>query len=184
MVQEPQHIHELHLSCHPLAFCHFFCSREQEAGMGLAGELEVEVDVKSPADKFWRGISDSTELFPKIFPDQYKSIESVEGDGKTVGSVRLIRYAQGIPMVTFVKEKIEAIDETNKSVGYSVIDGDLLSFYKTFKAKLQVTPKGEGALVKWAIVYEKANEEVPEPNLIVDSAVKTFAGLDEHLLKN
>ncbi|MQL86226.1 hypothetical protein Taro_018757 [Colocasia esculenta] len=154
--------------------------------MGLAGKLDVEVEVKSQADKFWRGIRNSADLFPDAFPDQYKSIETVEGDGKSVGSVRLIKYAQGVPLVTFVKEKIESLDEPNLSVGYSVIEGELVNFYKSFKATLQVLPKngGEGAVVKWGVEYEKANDEVPEPNLIVDTAIKTFAGFDEYLLKN
>lgn len=59
------------------------------------GKIEVEVEVQSGADKFWNGIRDSTNLFPKAFPKQYKSIEVVEGDDKSVGSVRLIKYAEG-----------------------------------------------------------------------------------------
>lgn len=59
------------------------------------GKIDVEVEVKTPADKFWNGIRDSTNLFPKASPHEYKSIEVVEGDGKSVGSVRLIKYAEG-----------------------------------------------------------------------------------------
>lgn len=61
----------------------------------MASKLEVEVEVKSSADKFWGGIKESSDLFPKIFPDQFKSIEIVEGDGISVGSVRLIKYGEG-----------------------------------------------------------------------------------------
>lgn len=57
--------------------------------------LDVEVELKSPADKLWNAIRDSASLFPKAFPDQYKSIEVLEGDGKSAGSVRLINYADG-----------------------------------------------------------------------------------------
>lgn len=57
--------------------------------------LDVEVELKSPADKFWNAIRDSTTLFPKAFPHQYKSIEVLEGDGKSAGSLRLINYADG-----------------------------------------------------------------------------------------
>jgi len=55
----------------------------------------MEMELKSSADKVWGAIGDSNELFPKIFPEQYKSIEIVEGDGKTVGSIRLLKYAEG-----------------------------------------------------------------------------------------
>lgn len=63
--------------------------------MAATGKLDVEVEVKSPADKFWNAIRDSSTLFPKAFPNQYKSIEVLEGDGKSVGSVRLVKYAEG-----------------------------------------------------------------------------------------
>lgn len=63
--------------------------------MASAGALSVEVDVKSVADKFWNSMRDSTIIFPKAFPHDYKSIEVLEGDGKAVGSVRLITYSEG-----------------------------------------------------------------------------------------
>ncbi|KAF6157320.1 hypothetical protein GIB67_004258 [Kingdonia uniflora] len=146
-------------------------------------KLEVEIESKSPADKLWEAITESNTLFPKVFPDQYKSIEILEGDGKSVGSIRLITYAEGIPIITFAKEKIEVADQANKTISYSVIDGELATFYKTFRATLQITAKGDGSLVKWSVEYEKANDEVPEPDLVQDFALKTFTGLDEYLLK-
>lgn len=71
--------------------------------MGGPLTLEAEVEVKSPADKFWVSLRDSTNLFPKVFPQQYKSIEVLEGDGKAAGSVRLITYAEGKMLVILVK---------------------------------------------------------------------------------
>ncbi|KAG9448762.1 hypothetical protein H6P81_008727 [Aristolochia fimbriata] len=149
----------------------------------MASNLDVEVEVKSSADKFWEAIRDSISLFPKIFPEMYKSIEIVEGDGKGVGSIRHIVYTEAVPMVKFAKEKIEVADEEKKTVAYSVIEGDLVNFYKNFKATLQVIPKGDGASVKWKAEFDKASEEVPEPTLLKEAAVKTFKDLDEYLLK-
>ncbi|KAK1296867.1 hypothetical protein QJS10_CPB15g01825 [Acorus calamus] len=148
------------------------------------GKLELEVEAKSSAEKYWKAIRDSSVLFPKIFPEQFKSIEIIEGDGQSIGSIRLVKFTEGSPIVTFAKEKIEVSDEENKLVSYSVIDGELTTFFKTFKASLQVIPKGEGALVKWLIEYEKASEEVPEPNILQETAKKTFTDLDEYLVKN
>ena len=34
----------------------------------MASKTELVVEVKSPADKLWAALRDSTELFPKIFP--------------------------------------------------------------------------------------------------------------------
>ncbi|KAH0450225.1 hypothetical protein IEQ34_020917 [Dendrobium chrysotoxum] len=150
----------------------------------MAKKLEIEVEVSSPADKFWEILRDSTDLFPKIFPQQYKSIQVIEGDGKSVGSIRAINYAEGIPFVKFAKEKIEVADDANKLVSYSVIEGEILSYYKSFRPTLQVLSKGDGAVVKWSVEYEKLNEEVPDPELIQEMAIQTFKELDAYLLKN
>ncbi|KAF0890456.1 hypothetical protein E2562_002826 [Oryza meyeriana var. granulata] len=155
----------------------------------MASKVELVVEVKSPADKLWTALRDSTELFPKIFPEQYKSIETVEGDGKSAGTVRLLKYTEGVPMVTFAKEKVEVADDEKKVVSYSVVDGELVNFYKNFRVTLQVTPKGggedgAGAVVSWAMDFDKASEQVPDPDVIKETAAKTFHDLDDYLLKN
>ncbi|KAF2325349.1 hypothetical protein GH714_026977 [Hevea brasiliensis] len=46
--------------------------------MASSGKLDVEVHIKSSPDKFWNSIRNSTTLFPKVFPDQYKNIQVLE----------------------------------------------------------------------------------------------------------
>lgn len=96
----------------------------------------------------------------------------------------IIGLIAGTPLVTFAKEKVEAVEEENKLVSYSVIDGEILSLYKNFRATLSITPKGEGSLIKWTLQYDKASDEVPEPEAIKEAAVKTFNGLDAYLQSN
>lgn len=81
------------------------------------------------------------------------------------------------------KEKIEELDESKKKVAYSVIDGDMMKYYKIFKATLEVIPEGEGSIVKWMCEYEKASDEVPDPSIIRDFAAKNFQEIDAYLLK-
>jgi Pathogenesis-related protein Bet v 1 family len=154
----------------------------------MAAQTEVEVALKSAPVKLWEAIRASADLFPTILPDQYKSIRILEGDGKSVGSVRLVNYAPGTPVVTFAKERVEAVEEENMMVSYNVIEGEILDLYKNFKATLQVAPKGEGegegSLAKWTLQYDKASSEVPEPELIKEAAIKTFNALDAHLQSN
>ncbi|PIA46406.1 hypothetical protein AQUCO_01500148v1 [Aquilegia coerulea] len=147
------------------------------------GKLEFELEVKSSVDKFWGGMKDTTVIFPKIFPNRFKSIEVIEGDGVNVGTVRLVKYSDDTPVITFAKEKVELLDDVNKILGYSVIDGELMTHYKTLKGKVEVVPKGEGSLVKWSMEFEKASDEVPDPVLIQEYAAKAFTELDAYLLK-
>ena len=64
-----------------------------------------------------------------------------------------------------------------------MIEGDLLKFYKLFKATLVVSPKGDGSLVKWICEFEKTSDEIPNPDIIKDFAAKNFQELDAYLLK-
>lgn len=55
-------------------------------------QIEANIEVKTNADKFWKTFRDYSTIFLKVFP-KYKSIEVLEGDGKSVGSVlRHITY--------------------------------------------------------------------------------------------
>lgn len=87
-------------------------------------------------------------------------------------------------MLTFAKEKVEMVDDENKVVTYSVVDGELVNFYKNFKITLKVVPAKDGAVVNWAMEFDKANEQVPEPDVIKETAAKTFHDLEDYLLKN
>ncbi|KAK1554301.1 hypothetical protein Q3G72_010437 [Acer saccharum] len=151
--------------------------------MAVTGKLEVDVEVKSPADKFWGSIRDSTSLFPRAFPHDYKSIQVLEGDGKASGSVRLFTYAEGSPIVKKSTEKIEHVDDVNMKVSYSVIDGDLLEYYKVFKGFIAVIPKGDGSLVKWSCEFEKTSHEIPDPDAIKEFVVKNFKEVDDYILQ-
>ncbi|KAK8512890.1 hypothetical protein V6N12_030300 [Hibiscus sabdariffa] len=149
--------------------------------MACTGQLEVEVELKSPADKVWGTIRDSTIIFPKALSHDYKCIEVLEGDGKAPGSVRLIHYAEGSPIVKVSKERIESVDEAEKIYVYCVIEGDLMKYYKSFIAKIVVVPKGESCSVKWSCEFERASEEIPEPGVIKEFAVKNFVEIDDYL---
>lgn len=81
------------------------------------------------------------------------------------------------------KERVDAVDEGNKKVSYSVVGGDLLKYYKNYKCHLSVAPKGEGSLLKWGCEFEKVSEEVGVPHFIKDFAVKSFQALDSYNLK-
>lgn len=72
------------------------------ANPACSGKLNVEVEVKSNADKVWEALRDFIFIFPKAFPNDYKSVEVLEGDGIVVGSVRLITYGEGIHFFTGV----------------------------------------------------------------------------------
>ncbi|XP_062110244.1 MLP-like protein 423 [Humulus lupulus] len=149
--------------------------------MTTAKILHAEIECKSSADKFWPSLRDLVYVYPKAFPPgTYKSIEVLEGDGVQPGSVRVRTYGEGSPIAMF-KEKIEVVDEQNKIFGFSIMDGDLIKGYKSLKCSAQVVPKDEASLLKFSCEYEKAaDEDIVEPTVIVDFAVKLLKQIDDY----
>ena len=64
--------------------------------MATTGKVKAEIEVKSNADKFWGIVRDGASIYPKAFPNEIKSIEILEGDGKAAGSVRQVTYGEGV----------------------------------------------------------------------------------------
>lgn len=64
------------------------------------------------------------------------------------------------------KEMVEAIDDENRSITWKMVEGHLITeIYKSFKAVIQVTPKGDdGCVVRFIMEYEKPNEETMDPH--------------------
>lgn len=98
-------------------------------------------------------------------------------------SSKFLTLYKGSPLVKISAERIEAVDLENKSMTYSIIGGEMLEYYKTFKGTITVTPKDGGSLLKWSGEFEKTGHEVADPHVIKDFAVKNFKEIDEYLLK-
>ncbi|XP_057477457.1 MLP-like protein 423 isoform X1 [Actinidia eriantha] len=162
--------------------------------------LEHQIEIKSSPDRFFDIYKNKTYLMPKISPDNIQSIQVLEGDGRSVGSVRMWTYIldflfyswhrknykgkgkqKGSPVIA--KDKIDAVDEENKSITFDLIGGEVTNYYKSFKATLQATSKDGTNLAKWTLEYEKANENVPTPHSHIDFLATLGREIDSYLLK-
>lgn len=82
-----------------------------------------------------------------------------------------------------MKETVEAVDEENKSITFNVLEGEVMKDYKSYKFTIHAIPKGEGCLVKWTVIYEKAREDGPDPHNYMEYAVQVTKDIESHLLK-
>ncbi|KAF8364811.1 hypothetical protein HHK36_033214 [Tetracentron sinense] len=147
----------------------------------MAKVAKIEVQIKSPEDEFYGIVRHNITHFAEVLPDQFESIEQVEGDGQVVGSVRLWKFVLGTPVVA--KGRISAIEDDNKSITFCFFEGDINKYYCTFNITIQVTTESDGTLVKWFLEFEKANKEVPNPTLYLDLFDKVTKKMDDYLLK-
>lgn len=66
-----------------------------DKSMAQTRKLEKQVLIKSSPEKLFDVYKNKINLMPKISPDKLRSIQVIEGDGKSVGSVRLWTYFLG-----------------------------------------------------------------------------------------
>ncbi|KAK4423808.1 MLP-like protein [Sesamum alatum] len=147
----------------------------------MASKVEVEVELKSKPEKLWNAIKDYTTLFSKAAPDKYERSEVLEGDGISVGTVALMKKTEAYGD-SVTKQRLESLDEGNKTLVYSVIEGDVLEYLKNYKATFHVSEKGDGALVTYIVEMEAASEQVPDLALLKGFVIELLHQIDAYLL--
>nr|WEA77231.1 Cor a 1.03-like variant-1 [Corylus avellana] len=93
--------------------------------MGVFTYETETTSVIPPARLFKSFVLDSDNLIPEVAPKAIKSIEIIEGNGGP-GTIKKICFDEGSP-ISYIKQKVDEIDQANFSYRYSVIDGDALS---------------------------------------------------------
>lgn len=61
----------------------------------MACTFSVEFEAKSDAQKIWDFVKNFHIICRKAFPQVFDSVEVVEGDGNSTGTVRVIKYVPG-----------------------------------------------------------------------------------------
>lgn len=78
----------------------------QERAMVVFTYADEFTSPVSPARLFKALILDARNLIPKIIPSVVTSIEIVEGDGLSAGSIRKINFVEGNPIITNINNVI------------------------------------------------------------------------------
>ncbi|XP_047158041.1 MLP-like protein 43 [Vigna umbellata] len=152
--------------------------------MTLSGKVEAEVDIKASADKFFHVFRKQLQHLPNISSERIHSAVLHEGDWENDDAVKHWEFSiEG--KKTSAKEKIEVVDDDNKTITFSVFDGEIGESYKSLRATLQTIDKENGGIVKWTYEYEKLSENIrgPSPESILDFAVFVTKDIDDHLGK-
>ncbi|KAJ4840589.1 hypothetical protein Tsubulata_021424 [Turnera subulata] len=149
--------------------------------MSLKGNLEAEVEVKTDAKTIHDVFSCRPHHISNMTPEKIQGVDLHEGDLGTPGTVLIWNYVhEGVPKIA--KEVVEAIDDVNLSTTFKVIEGDLLTEFKDFKATVKATPKanGEGAIAHWHFEYEKLHEGIPDPHSLLEFTIHMTKDIDDH----
>ncbi|KAL1220840.1 MLP-like protein 31 [Cardamine amara subsp. amara] len=148
----------------------------------LLGELEVEVDIKSPAVKFYQVYAGRPHHVAKATSSKVQACDLLEGEWGTVGSIVNWNYVYG-GKAKVAKERIELVEPEKNLIKFKIIEGDVLAVYKSFSITIQATPKedGVGSVVKWHLEYERDDENVPHPKNFLPFLAEMTKEIDESL---
>eukprot|EP00253_Pinus_taeda_P020640 PITA_20640 len=121
------------------------------SGTDTTGDV-LQVDAK----RLWNAtVKDSHNFFPKVLPEIFTSVTLLEGDGG-VGTIKQLNINPGRRGFSFIKERVDEVDEQNLVYKYTIIEGGALGT-KLSAANFVVkfVPRNEGGSVaSWTINYE------------------------------
>jgi len=150
--------------------------------MSLIGKVEGGLLIKSSATDFHDYFRGRPHHVSNATPEKVQGCELHEGEFGSVGSIICWSYVHDGKNAK-AKQVIEAIDDENNSTTFKMIEGDLLDLYKNMTIFVGATPKEDGSLVYWVVDYEKLNENVPDPNTLLELFFHITKDIDEHIQK-
>nr|GEY57036.1 root allergen protein-like [Tanacetum cinerariifolium] len=161
--------------------------------------LEIEVASPFPAEKVFKVFSDFHNIAPKVYPEVYKCIDTIEGDGG-VGTIRLLTFGEVynvsklwlymccvcVPF-TSGKFKVDTIDASNFDYSITFYEGDnLMGILDSINQHVKVTPSDNGgSLFKLKIVYNCKGDEKPSADTLKfekEVYEKTFKAIDAYVV--
>ncbi|CAA2959398.1 kirola-like [Olea europaea subsp. europaea] len=150
--------------------------------MGLKGKLTAQKEIKAGGDVFHELFRYKPQQIPNISPTTIQGCDLHEGEWGNVGSVYFWKYTiDGKQEVA--KEVIESIDEEKKSMTFKVVEGDQMKLYKAFKVGFHVETHGGIDLVTCTLEYEKLNDDIEEPLLVLGFVIKLAKDVEAQHLK-
>ncbi|KAL5976320.1 hypothetical protein ACLOJK_020651 [Asimina triloba] len=102
----------------------------------MVKEARAQAKVEVGVEKLWRALAkDLRHILPKVAPNLVTEAELLEGDGG-LGTIFLFRFGPDVPNMTYQKEQIAELDESQRRIGLQVLEGGHLNLgftsYGTF----------------------------------------------------
>ncbi|KAK2645177.1 hypothetical protein Ddye_020372 [Dipteronia dyeriana] len=136
-----------------------------------------------PAGKLFKAVLDSDNLLPKIMPQAFKSVETIEGDGGP-GTIKKMNFTEGTEF-KYLKNRVDALDKERMIYAYTVIEGgdlqdkvESISYVVKFEATADGGCKGTNVSkynVKPGVeITEEQLKEAKAKSMAIFKAVEAF----------
>ncbi|CAA7033751.1 unnamed protein product [Microthlaspi erraticum] len=151
--------------------------------MATSGTYVTEVPLKGSAEKHYQRYKSENHIFPEAIGHHIQDVNLHHGDWDSHGSIRSWNYTIDGKQESF-KEKRE-LDDANMVVTKRGVEGHAMDQFKVFDIIYQFIPKSsEGCVCKITLIWEKKNEDTPEPINYMKFIKSLAADMDDHVLKS
>ncbi|KAG5581294.1 hypothetical protein H5410_051921 [Solanum commersonii] len=125
--------------------------------MSLKGKLIAQIEMKCAGDLLHEHFKSNPHQTATMSPDRVTNFTLHDGQLGKTNSVISWKYILG------GKERhakqVFHIDDAEKSITYNFIEGDMNELYNSMTLTLTL----KNNWITWTIMYEKLNENIPEP---------------------
>uniref|UniRef100_A0A0C9S3F2 TSA: Wollemia nobilis Ref_Wollemi_Transcript_15257_977 transcribed RNA sequence n=1 Tax=Wollemia nobilis TaxID=56998 RepID=A0A0C9S3F2_9CONI len=153
------------------------------------GSLTIEIESSVEAQRLWNAmVKDEHNLLPQQAPQIISGVTFVHGDGG-VGSIKQFNFTPVNKDFSYVKERVDEVDEANFVYSCSHVEGGLLG-KRVASAKFQqkYIPKSEGGCkFVWRCDYESlpgVEHEEDKVQEAKDNITALFRMLEAYLISN
>ncbi|GLJ09619.1 hypothetical protein SUGI_0112880 [Cryptomeria japonica] len=113
----------------------------------VAGSYSIEIESPLEIKRLWNATVDIHNLLPKQVPWIISGIALLQGDGG-VGTIRQVNFTAANKDFSYVKEKVDLIDEANMVYGFSHVEGGVLGTkVASVSYRIKLTPKTWGGSI-------------------------------------
>jgi len=155
----------------------------------VAGTAIAEAVCQVDAKRIWNAmVKDGNNLFPIVMPEIFASVTLLQGNGG-VGTIKQLNFTPANKDFSFLKERVDEIDEEKMVYKYTTIEGGLLGKKLSsacFEVKL--VPKKEGGCVATLICNYETLPGTPidegKAKEIKERSIGLLKKIEQYLLSN
>ncbi|XP_074309764.1 MLP-like protein 31 [Silene latifolia] len=150
--------------------------------MAKMHKMDGKVELNCSAEKIFETLGAKLPHVPQLCSGAIPGISVHHGDLHSVGSTTKWDLNMGGKQ-TYVIGRNDAIDVENMKIIRSIIDGEIMTHYKSLKMQLQPISKGNGksCVMMFSLEYEKMDEDAPDPTEFFNFVHNVFKKLGDQL---
>ncbi|XP_039054697.1 MLP-like protein 28 [Hibiscus syriacus] len=123
------------------------------ASLPLTGKLEFDVEMDATPEQIHHVWAHRPHHVHHTSSEKVQSCDLHESEfGKPEGKAKTVKH-------------VVDYDHDNKSIVFTMLEGDLMEEYKSFVVTIQTLPKkdGKGCVAHWIVEYERLHEGIGHP---------------------